>query len=165
MASGRTTSTARRRPPTVAIASSQSALRVPRKALAELVAFVARAEGVRLGHVDLAVVANDEMARLNRRHIGHIGPTDVLSFDLSDDGDEAVTAQVIVCGEVAVKAGPAHGNRPQHELMLYVIHGLLHLSGYDDKAARARATMYVRQEELLGGFLAGRRRRRRAARR
>ena len=159
MSSSRKPTTGRSRQPAVAIASSQSALRVPRKALAELVAFVSRAEGVRFAQVDLAVVGHHEMVRLNRRHAGHTGTTDVLSFDLSDDGDEAVTAQVIVCGDVAVKAGPVHGNRPQQELMLYVIHGLLHLSGYDDKAARARTAMHARQEELLGEFLARRRRR------
>lgn len=143
--------------PRVVITSSQSALRVPRKRLTELVAFVAAAEGVRIAQVDLAVVAGAEIAALNRRYLDHRGATDVISFDLSDPNDRGVVVQLVVCGDWAVQRGPLHGYRPQHELMLYVIHGLLHLTGHDDTTVRGRAAMHARQEQLLTDFLARRR--------
>jgi probable rRNA maturation factor len=139
--------------PTVAIVSTQSALRVPRKRLVELVAFVAGGEGACVAHVDITVVDGKEMAALNQRLLGHRGQTDVISYDLSDETMSGLAIQLIVCGDVAAGQGPLHGYRPQHELMLYVIHGLLHMMGYDDTSTGAAAAMRARQEELLTAFL------------
>lgn len=140
------------RRPKVTISSSQTALRVPRKRLTELVAFVARSEGAAIAEVDLAVVNRDEITSLNRRYLRHTGPTDVLSFDLSDADREGICAQVIVCGDLAAAQAPEHGLTPQRELMVYVIHGLLHLMGYEDDSVRGAARMHAHQDELLEAF-------------
>ena len=138
--------------PIVQISSSQTAMRVPRKRIAELIPFVAKQEGVRLAEVDLAVVDSGEMASLNRRYLSHAGDTDVLSFDLSDAGKLGISAQLIVCGDVAVRQAAAHGQGRQRELMLYVVHGLLHLMGYEDKSVRGSARMHAREDEILSAF-------------
>ncbi|MCJ7544575.1 MAG: rRNA maturation RNase YbeY [Phycisphaerae bacterium] len=143
----------RRRRPTVLISSSQRALRVPRKRIADLVAFVARREGVRLAEVDLAVVAAGEMAGLNRRYLARGGATDVLSFDLSEAGRGGLCVQLVVCGDVAAAQAAARGQGTQRELMLYVVHGLLHQMGYEDSSIRGAAKMHARQDELLEDFL------------
>ncbi len=149
--------------PKVAIASTQRALRVPRKRIAELIAFIARAEAAAIAEVDLAVVTAGEMTALNRRYLRRSGCTDVLSFDLTGPGNAGLSAQIIVCGDVAVAEAARRGLRPQHELMLYVIHGLLHLLGHDDGRTPDAAHMQSRQEELLAEFLRRPRRSRRAA--
>ena len=139
--------------PNVAISSSQSAMRVPRKKLTELIQFVASSEGVRLAEVDLAIVDSKEMAGLNEHYLRHMGETDVLSFDLSDDDSAGVCAQLIVCGPVALEQAKARNLPPQRELMLYVVHGLLHMMGYEDHTIRGAARMHARQEELLDAYL------------
>jgi len=78
----------------------------------------------------------------------------VLSFDLSDATSTGLSVQLIVCGDLAATEAAARGLRPTHELMLYVIHGLLHVMGYEDKSARGSVRMQARQEELLKQFLA-----------
>ena len=138
--------------PIVRISSSQSDLRVPRKKLAELVAFVARQEGAAIAEVDIAVVGGEEMASLNRRYLHRSEATDVLSFDLSDATEKGLCAQLVVCAEAAVKHARAQGLRPQWELIRYVVHGLLHLMGYDDETAPASARMHAREDEILSGF-------------
>ena len=135
------------------ISSSQSVVRVPRKRIGELVRFVARAEGVRIGEIDIAVVGSRKIASMNRRYLGHRGATDVLSFDLSDRCGDALCGQIVVCGHVAAGQALSRGVGPQRELLLYVLHGLLHMVGYDDSSARAAARMSARQEELLDAFL------------
>ncbi len=142
-----------RRSPEVAISSAQQAIRVPRKRIAELVAFVAKAEGCRVADADIAVVDSARMAELNRRHLRHAGPTDVLSFDLSEATRTGLSVQLIVCGDVAAGEAAARGLRPTHELMLYVVHGLLHVMGYEDQSARGSVRMQTRQDELLAEFL------------
>ena len=124
-------------------------MRVPRKRLAELMKFVAEREGTRLAEVDLAVVGSDEIASLNRGYLRHAGPTDVLSFDLSDSSACGICVQLVVCGDVALEQARARGLSPQRELMLYVVHGLLHVMGYDDATVRGAARMRARQDELL----------------
>ena len=136
------------------VSSWQRAMRVPRKRIVELVRHVAAAEGARLGHVDVAVVSSRRIAALNRRYLGRRGATDVLSFDLSDDASGAgLTAQIVVSGDLAARQGRSRGTGPQRELLLYVVHGLLHLLGYDDRTPRQAGRMRARQEELLGEFL------------
>lgn len=144
--------------PILRISSNQTALRAPRKRLAELVAFVARKEGARVAEVDLAFVAGREMAAMNRRYLNHAGSTDVLSFDLSEAGGEGIAAQIIICPDVAVRQAKALGVSPQRELVLYVVHGLLHLMGYDDVTIRGAAAMHAREDELLKEFLSRTRR-------
>jgi probable rRNA maturation factor len=150
---------ARRSKPKVLISSAQRAVRVPRKKIAELISFVARREGVRVAEVDLAVVAADEIAGLNRRYLGYGGTTDVLSFDMSEVGRGGLSVQLVICGDVTAAQAAARGLAVQRELMLYVVHGLLHQMGYEDSSIRGAAKMHARQEELLEEFLRRSRRR------
>jgi len=138
--------------PTVNISSSQTALRTPRKKIAALVEFVARSEGAAIEEVDIAVVTAGRIASINRRYLRHAGSTDVISFDLSTPGFGLV-AQIIVCADAAVREARARRIGPQRELMLYIVHGLLHVIGYDDSNPRDAREMYARQEQLLEAFL------------
>lgn len=137
---------------TVRICSSQKTLRVPRKKIADLVAFVARREGVCLADADVAVVGADEMARLNEQYARHVGPTDVLSFDLSDAGTAGLAVQIVLCADIAAAEAARRNISPRRELLLYVVHGLLHLMGHDDTTPRTARQMHAREEELLEAF-------------
>jgi probable rRNA maturation factor len=138
--------------PEIRISSHQSAMRVPRKKMAGLVRYIARREKVALAEVDIAVVDDEQIEQLNRRHLRHAGTTDVLSFDLTAPGEPALSLQLIVCGPLARRVGPEHGLSPTRELLLYVAHGLLHQLGYDDQDPPAARTMRRRQMQLLEEF-------------
>ena len=142
----------RRVQPVVRISSDQRTLRVPRKRITNLVRFLALRERARIVEVDLAVVSARRIASLNRTWLGHRGPTDVISFDLTDPGEDGLWAQLVVCADVAARQGPRHGQSAQRELLLYVTHGLLHLLGYDDQTPANAAGMHARQEQLLAAF-------------
>ena len=77
--------------PKVLISSSQKALRVPRRKIEKLVAFVAAAEGMRIAEVDIAIVSAGQITSLNRRYLGRPGATDVLSFDMSQAGQGGIS--------------------------------------------------------------------------
>jgi probable rRNA maturation factor len=146
----------RRKSPRVVLTSSVLGLRIPRRRIVELVSFVARAEAVALGDVDIAVVTSREIASVHRAYLSRAGATDVICFDLSDqrNGQTAndIHAQILVCGQVARREAAARGRSIQRELLLYVLHGLLHLAGYDDTDADQAKRMHARQEELLEAF-------------
>lgn len=118
--------------------------------------YAARAERFARGSLSIAVVGAEAMARLHREHLNIAGPTDVLTFDLgSDRRRKRLDAEVVVCAPVARGAAgrqraAAGALQPvQAELALYVVHGLLHLAGYDDHGAADAARMHAREDELL----------------
>jgi len=141
------------RKPRVVISSTQKSLRLPRKRIIALINFLARSEGIELEEVDLAVVTSSQIAELNRRYRRRSEATDVLSFDLSDERDRGTVAQIVVSADAAVEHSAARGIAPQRELMLYIVHGLLHLCGYDDRSKSAAERMHAREEEILEAFL------------
>jgi len=99
-------------------------------------------------------VTNDrEMAKLNERYLGRKGSTDVLSFPLTEKGEVPLRGEVVVSGETARRYARRLRQSHSRELLLYLIHGLLHLVGYDDRSERLRRRMKRRENEILRAFL------------
>jgi probable rRNA maturation factor len=135
--------TARRRGPRVVVSNRQSSA-LDERALADLARRTLIAEGVSGDELSLSFVTDEEMAHLHHRFMGEPGPTDVLSFPLGEDG---------LLGDVVVSPGVAARNNPSDptgELRLLVVHGVLHLLGYDHEEDGDRAVMWERQEGYSG---------------
>jgi probable rRNA maturation factor len=98
--------------------------------------------------ISVALVDDAAIAGLNRRFLRHEGPTDVLSF-LLEQGEDGLEGEVVASAETARRTAPQFGWSAAEELLLYVIHGTLHLAGYDDARPRGRARMQRREEEVL----------------
>ena len=102
------------------------------------------------------VVAPDEMARLNETFLKHKGSTDVLTFDYSEEAEAtSVVGEIFVCAEEAVIQSARFRTDWRSELVRYVVHGTLHLLGYDDHRQASRRKM-KRMENLTLKRLAGR---------
>lgn len=113
---------------------------------------VARRERCQRGELSICVAGPAAMARLHQRYLRRRGPTDVLTFDLGGAPRRGfLLGEVVVCAAVARSAAGAGATlrRRQGELALYVIHGILHLAGYDDRTAVDSARMHAREDELL----------------
>ena len=102
------------------------------------------AEGINDGELTLSFVDPPEIEDLHVRFMDEPGPTDVLSFPLGEDG---LLGDVIVCPAVAAGEQPG---RPGGELRLLVVHGVLHVLGYDHHDDGERAEMWARQERYSG---------------
>ena len=106
------------------------------------------------GEPDVAVaLVNDSTIRaLNREHLDHDFATDVIAFDYGDDpSPDAVRGEVVASGETALREALARGKCPRHELLLYVVHGTLHLLGWDDDTPDRRRSMNARARAILAG--------------
>ena len=90
--------------------------------------------------LSVAVLDDRRIRALNRERLGHDYPADVLSFGLEDDAAGLVGALALGVG-VARREAAARGHSAYHELLLYAVHGTLHLLGHDDHAPPARARM------------------------
>lgn len=92
---------------------------------------------------------NSFIRRLNRKYFKKNSATDVIAFDLSGEGSGDYLGEVVVSVEQAVLAAADLGLRWQDELLLYLVHGILHLSGYDDRTASGRKRMERKQRVIL----------------
>ena len=116
---------------------------------------VLRGEGVPgPGELTLSFVGEAAMASLNERWMGEAGPTDVLSFPL--DAGEAprggvlrLLGDVVICPAVARRYAAEHGRRPEDELALLVVHGVLHVLGHDHAEPDEEAAMQAREDRHL----------------
>jgi probable rRNA maturation factor len=110
-----------------------------------------RGEGIDRAELSVSFVEADEIAELHERFMDEAGPTDVLSFPLGDvDVDEN---GVRLLGDVVVAPSEAERNNPEDpdaELRLLLVHGILHLLGYDHEEDGARTRMWERQERYSG---------------
>ena len=103
-----------------------------------------------LSQLSLSLVDRVEMAALHRRFLGRCGPTDVLSFEIDRDQRGRITAgEVVICVPIARRAARARGISLSNELLLYALHGMLHLCGFDDRTHRAFRAMHTKEDEIL----------------
>ena len=148
--------------------NQQEFLEINEDFLREAVRYTLAAEGVARAEISVALVDNEAIHTLNRQFLQHDCATDVLSFLLEseppvDNGKSSGSAGDIVprgagacfCGEVVVSAEMALQTAVEYdwnsrdEMLLYLVHGLLHLCGYDDLTQPECEIMRAREREIL----------------
>ena len=126
--------------------------RTDEAALERLVRRVAEGEGGSVRVLGVVLADHATVRALNRQYLGHDYTTDVLSFDLSeDDAEGVVEGEVYVDLDTAAERHDEFGASFDDEVRRYVVHGLLHLLGYDDDTPAGKARMHAREERYLAG--------------
>jgi probable rRNA maturation factor len=162
------------------VADEQTAVEVNSITWVRLARLVLEQQKVR-DDAELSMLFVDEqaMADLNERFLGRSGPTDVLAFPMDDEVVESgrqpdqggrgpgapsepsdipvLVGDVVICPVVAERQAPAHGTTFDDEMALLVVHGVLHLLGFDHEDDDEAAAMERRERELLDLFRAGQR--------
>jgi probable rRNA maturation factor len=138
-------------------------LRVPlsRYAIADAARAVLRAEGIRHALVSVTLLDRAAIARMNRKHLSHAGPTDVISFGFTRAAEsDPVIGDVYIAPEVARANARARGVGVREELARLVVHGVLHVLGHEhpESEQREESPMWRRQELLVKRILSQARR-------
>lgn len=151
----------------VEIDDSQKVLKVDHLRLADVVRSVLAAEKCVSASISVAIVDNETIHDLNVRYLQHDYPTDVLSFLLEEELDTAslpipkgaprgcgkrIEGEIILSTEMAKQMAAKYRWQPLDEVTLYVVHGLLHLCGYDDMSRKEQALMQQREREVLADW-------------
>lgn len=132
----------------IGVSNEQRAMRVDHARLRRAVEMILIAEHIESAEISIAIVDDETIHQLNRDYLDHDYPTDVLSFVL-ERTESGLEGEVIVSTETAIARANEFGFRPQDELLLYVIHGMLHLVGYDDKDDTKRRVMRNKEQHFL----------------
>ncbi|MDP6438038.1 MAG: rRNA maturation RNase YbeY [Candidatus Brocadiia bacterium] len=133
----------------IAVTDRQSCLPVDGVALKTVLEGLL-AEAAAGAELSVVVVDDEEMTGLNERFLGRRDTTDVIAFPYEDDADY-IEGEVVINAQEAVRQAAERTHSAQDELLLYAVHGTLHLMGYDDSQAPARRAMHKRALELLAG--------------
>ena len=90
--------------------------------------------------IEVTIVSDRVIAEVHKKFMGIDGPTDVITFD---------HGEIVMSAETAECQGREFGQRVEEELGLYVVHGILHLNGYDDLDVAAAKRMKEKQAQIL----------------
>jgi probable rRNA maturation factor len=139
----------------VAVQNAQRSVRVP--SAAQLTHWARSALGERArGELTLRIVGRNESAQLNERYRGKKGPTNVLSFPAEPPATGSAEllplGDVVICAAIVAREAREQGKPLAAHWAHLVIHGTLHLQGYDHENARDAPVMEARERELLGNL-------------
>jgi probable rRNA maturation factor len=133
----------------VEVSDTQSHLVADPRFLEGLARRVLLAQGIGRASISIALVDDPTIHAINRRHLAHDWPTDVITFVLSEPDDPTLAGELVVSAEMAASTAREAGVDPRSELALYVVHGLLHLCGLDDQSPEDADEMRRREGEIL----------------
>ena len=132
----------------IEIANQQSKLAVDRELLVQAAQAILQDHGPSTCRVSIALVDDPTIHTLNRQYLQHDYATDVLSFVL-EQSDDVLEGEVVVSSDTALAQAAQYHWNPVDELLLYVIHGLLHLVGFDDQTDALREEMRCAEQVYL----------------
>jgi probable rRNA maturation factor len=120
------------------------------KRLRRFVKTVCKRFGVANAAIDIEVVGDSEIRKLNKKFLKRSSVTDCLSFNLSDDsGYPSTVYQLVINAQMAERQAKKRRHLVEAELALYIIHSLLHCFGFDDKGRKRVQRMHETEDEIL----------------
>ncbi|WP_203361713.1 rRNA maturation RNase YbeY [Bacillus sp. REN10] len=132
--------------------------------ITDVLNFTAQKEGVNAGsEVSITLTDNEKIQEINRDYRGKDQPTDVISFALEEMGEEEVAitgaedlprvlGDIIISIPRAKEQAEEYGHSVERELAFLVVHGLLHLLGYDHMTEEEEKVMFTKQREILDEY-------------
>jgi len=135
----------------IIIKNLQSKVPVNSEKIVKTVQKVLSSEGIKKsGEITLCFVNDRKIKELNLKYLGKNNPTDVITFDIAEPKrPDKIFADIVISTDRAIDNAGVFHTRPLFELYLYVIHGVLHILGYDDKTKKDKLLMRKREANLL----------------
>ncbi|MGQ9503285.1 MAG: rRNA maturation RNase YbeY [Thermogutta sp.] len=124
----------------IAIRNQARSCSIDRPLARRAIRMILKRAGVETAEISVAIVSDAMIAQLHEQFLGDGDPTDVLSFLLEKE-DRHLEGEIVVSAETAARWAKCIGWTPENELLLYIVHGTLHLVGYDDQTPAERRKM------------------------
>ncbi|MFQ5712971.1 MAG: rRNA maturation RNase YbeY [Candidatus Scalinduaceae bacterium] len=103
---------------------------------------------VKSAKLSIAFVDNEEIKRLNERFLGSNEVTDVIAFPLNNK-EGILSGEIVISVETAVEVANRKKSNVEGEIILYLVHGILHLLGYNDNNKKNAKIMHEKESEIL----------------
>ena len=135
----------------VAVRNLQKKIPVNPKRITKTVLKILSQEGIKKsGEITVCFVNDQRIKKLNLKYLGKNNPTDVITFDVAEPKTaDKIFADIVISTDRAIDNADAFKTSPYFELYLYVIHGVLHILGYDDRNIKDKLLMRKKEKNLL----------------
>lgn len=133
------------------VSNQQFDLEIPAEQVQKIVRFVLNEEGQTCDEVNIYFVDTPAISQLHEEYFNDPSPTDCISFPIDQgvNSPYTVLGEVFVCPATAIEYSAKHRKLPYDETTLYIVHGLLHLLGYDDISDNDRKLMHKTQAHYM----------------
>ncbi|NUN08550.1 MAG: rRNA maturation RNase YbeY [Ignavibacteriaceae bacterium] len=131
--------------------SAEQGLKIKKKSVIELVSSLKNEFGFSLKSLEFVFVTESTIHKINKEYLKHNYPTDIITFAYSGTG-EPIEAEIYICSEVAEINAGKYKVPVNQEIFRLIIHGILHIMGFDDKTAYKKKKMKRKENELLVKF-------------
>jgi len=133
----------------VSIANQQERVELDYQRLKAAARAVLEGERVKKSKITLAFMTDEAIHALNKKFLEHDESTDVITFPYTSPKAGSLEGDIAISVDTATRAAEERGHAAADELVLYVIHGVLHLCGYDDLDDADRRVMRTKEAEYL----------------
>lgn len=110
---------------------------------------IAKDKGCKFSYLEISFVTKDIIHEINKEHLHHDYPTDIITFEYDRDEDDVIDGELIICSQVAEENAEEYGVSVESELLRLVVHGVLHLIGYDDTDEVKKKLMKSEEDRLV----------------
>ncbi len=133
---------------------NQTNEKVDKESLKKIVDYTLAKEQVKNGVLNVIIIDNDMIHKLNKEYRGIDRPTDVISFALEDDDtfiklDERILGDIYISIDKVYEQAKEYDHSFKREISFLTVHGVLHLLGYDHMVKEEEITMFNKQDEIL----------------
>ena len=140
----------------IEVINSNLKFKVNKKNIADAAEKILRAEGAQLYSLSILVCEDTYIQNMHKIYFDDDSPTDVISFPMDkfekDNPEGGYLGDLLISADRAFKVAKDFDNTLQKEFFLYVVHGILHLLGYDDIAEADRLIMREKEKKILKSF-------------
>ncbi len=123
-----------------------------RKRLKEFIAAIFTKERIKANGLEIIFCSDEYLLNINRNYLKHDFYTDIITFDLSQDGDSLLNAEIYISSERVKENAASFKTSFQNELHRVIFHGILHLCGYKDKSKKDIETMRSKENKYLKAY-------------
>lgn len=118
----------------------------------EWIFFVVNTEGFSLQHVNIILCSDDYLIEINKKYLNHYYYTDVITFNYSDNSDDAILGDIFLSVDRLYDQAEKYKIPFHQELCRIIVHGILHLMGYDDKSDIEKSVMTQKEDYYLNNI-------------
>ncbi len=126
--------------------------KVDKKEIHHLVAFLIEELELDFQCLEVNFVSVDQIVKVNSQFLSHNYPTDIITFGYTESGN-TIDAEIFICYDIAIENSKRFRDKPEAEILRLIIHGILHLSGFDDKNISQKKKMKSKETYFLKKFL------------
>ncbi len=114
-----------------------------------IVTEVSKIKECKFSYLEISFVTKEIIHEINKEHLNHDYPTDIITFEYDRGEDGVIDGELIICSEVAADNAEEFGVTVESELLRLIIHGILHLIGYDDTDEEKQKIMKSEEDKLV----------------